>query len=91
MKTMERTTKTDRNRRNSESRIVWLCLNVIPSRDGSGPKVSFLCFKNFGGGKGFAVTLTTPYRYKAFRRCQTMARAEGFVRLYCFKNTNTLK
>ena len=34
MKKMEYTTKTECNRRNSESRIVKLCLNVMPSRDG---------------------------------------------------------
>ena len=34
------------------------------------------------GGIGFAVTSSFTYRYRAFRRCQTMAHAEGFVRLY---------
>ena len=34
-----------------------------------------------GGGIGFAVTSSFIYRYRAFRRCQTMASAEGFVRL----------
>ena len=34
------------------------------------------------GGIGFAVTSSFAYRYRAFRRCQTMAHAEGFVRLY---------
>ena len=33
-----------------------------------------------GGGIGFAVTSSFTYRYRAFRRCQTMAQAEGFVR-----------
>ena len=33
-------------------------------------------------GIGFAVTSSFIYRYRAFRRCQMMAQAEGFVRLY---------
>ena len=33
------------------------------------------------GGIGFAVTSSFAYRYRAFRRCQTMAQAEGSVRL----------
>lgn len=32
------------------------------------------------GGIGFAVTSSFTYRYRAFRRCQMMAQAEGFVR-----------
>ena len=32
-------------------------------------------------GIDFAVTSSFIYRYRAFRRCQTMASAEGFVRL----------
>ena len=45
----------------------------------------------YGEGIGFlgqakrqsraAVTSSFIYRYRAFRRCQTMASAEGFVRL----------
>lgn len=31
------------------------------------------------GGGGFAVTSSFTYRYRAFRRCQTMAQAEGSV------------
>ena len=31
-------------------------------------------------GIGFAVTSSFTYRYRAFRRCQTMAQAEGSVR-----------
>ena len=31
-------------------------------------------------GIGFAVTSSFIYRYRAFRRCQTMAQAEGSVR-----------
>ena len=50
-----------------------------------------LSLRNLGGGIGFAVTSSFTYRYRAFRRCQTMAKAEGSVRLYYFKNTNTLK
>ena len=34
------------------------------------------------GGIGFAVTYSFTYRYRAFRRCQMMAQAEGSVRLY---------
>ena len=33
-----------------------------------------------GGGIGFAVTSSFTYRYRVFRRCQTMAQAEGSVR-----------
>ena len=39
-----------------------------------------LCLNDLGG-IGFAVTSSFIYRYRAFRRCQTMASAEGFVRL----------
>ena len=31
-------------------------------------------------GVGFAVKSSFIYRYRAFRRCQTRAQAEGFVR-----------
>ena len=31
-------------------------------------------------GIDFAVTSSFIYRYRAFRRCQTVAQAEGFVR-----------
>ena len=41
-----------------------------------------LSLRDLGGGIGFAVTSSFTYRYRAFRRCQTMALAEGFVRLY---------
>ena len=34
------------------------------------------------GGIGFVVTSSFTYRYRAFRRCQMMAQAEGFLRLY---------
>ena len=34
------------------------------------------------GGISFAITSSFTYRYRAFRRCQMMAQAEGFVRLY---------
>ena len=50
-----------------------------------------LSLRDLGGGIYFAVTSSFTYRYRAFRRCQTMAQAEGSARLYCFKNTNTLK
>ena len=33
------------------------------------------------GGIGFAVTSSFAYRYRAFRKCQMMAPAEGSVRL----------
>ena len=39
-----------------------------------------LSLRNLGRGVGFAVTYTFTYRYRAFRRCQTMAQAEGSVR-----------
>ena len=92
MKTIKQTTKTGCNRRNSESRIVKLCLNVMPSRDGGRQLVNHLSLRDLGGGIGFlgqakrqsraAVTSSLTYRYRAFRRCQMMAQAEGFVRLY---------
>ena len=40
-----------------------------------------LSLKDLGGGIGFVVTSSFTYRYKAFRRCQMMAQAEGSVRL----------
>ena len=40
-----------------------------------------LNLSDLGGGTGFAVTSSFIYRYRAFRRCQTMAQAEGSVRL----------
>ena len=40
-----------------------------------------LSLRDLGGGIGFAVTSSFAYRYRAFRRCQTMAQAEGSVRL----------
>ena len=40
-----------------------------------------LSLRNLGGGGiGFAVTSSFTYRYRAFRRCQMMAQAEGSVR-----------
>ena len=39
-----------------------------------------LSLRDLGGGIGFAVTSSFTYRYRAFRRCQMMAQAEGFVR-----------
>ena len=39
-----------------------------------------LNLRDLGGGIGFAVTSSFTYRYRAFRRCQMMAQAEGFVR-----------
>ena len=47
---MEYTTKTGCNRRNSESRIVKLCLNVMPSRDGGRRIVNPLSLRDLGGG-----------------------------------------
>ena len=44
-------------------------------------------------GIGFAVTSSFTYRYRAFRRCQMMAQAEGSVRLYIlniYENTDTM-
>ena len=41
-----------------------------------------LSLRDLGGGIGFAVTSSFTYRYRAFRMCQTMAQAEGSVRLY---------
>ena len=42
-----------------------------------------LTLRDLGGS--FAVTSSFTYRYKAFRRCQMMAQAEGSVR-YCILN-----
>ena len=39
-----------------------------------------LTHNNLGGGNYFAVSSSFTYRYRAFRRCQTMAQAEGSVR-----------
>lgn len=39
-----------------------------------------LILNDLGGGIGFAVTSSFTCRYRAFRRCQMMAQAEGFVR-----------
>ena len=50
MKKMEYTTKTECNRRNSESRIVKLCLNVMPSRDGGRQLANPLNLSDLGGG-----------------------------------------
>ena len=42
-----------------------------------------LSLRDLGGvGIGFAVTSSFTYRYRAFRRCQMMAQAEGSVSLY---------
>ena len=41
-----------------------------------------LSLNDLGGGIGFAVTSSFIYRYRAFRRCQMMAQAEGSV---CFR------
>ena len=40
-----------------------------------------LNYNDLGEGVGFAVTSSFTYRYRAFRRCQMMAQAEGSV---CF-------
>ena len=39
---------------------------------------------NYNGLEGidFAVTYSFTYRYRAFRRCQMMAQAEGSLRLF---------
>ena len=39
-----------------------------------------LILNDLGEGIGFAVTSSFTCRYRAFRRCQMMAQAEGFVR-----------
>ena len=39
-----------------------------------------LSLNDLGGDIGFTVTSSFIYRYRAFRRCQTVAPAEGFVR-----------
>ena len=40
-----------------------------------------LRLNNLGGGNYFAVTYSSTYRYRAFRRCQMMAQAEGSLHL----------
>ena len=40
-----------------------------------------LRLNNLGGGNYFAVTSSFTYRYRAFRRCQMMAQAEGSLHL----------
>ena len=40
-----------------------------------------LILNDLGEGIGFAVTSSFTCRYRAFRRCQTRAQAEGSVRL----------
>ena len=40
-----------------------------------------LILNDLGEGIGFAVTSSFTCRYRAFRRCQMMAQAEGSVRL----------
>ena len=39
-----------------------------------------LSLNDLGGGIGFTVTSSFIYRYRAFRRCQSVASTEGFVR-----------
>ena len=41
-----------------------------------------------GEGIGYAVTYSFRYRYRAFRRCQTTAQAEGSVRYSSSINLN---
>ena len=84
MKTIKQTIKTGCNRRNSESRIVKLCLNVMPSRDGGRRTVNPQSLRDLGEGIGYAVTYSFRYRYRAFRRCQTRAPAEGSLRMYIY-------
>ena len=52
-----------------------------------------LILNDLGEGIGFAVTSSFTCRYRAFRRCQTRAPAEGSVRLYIlniYENTDTM-
>ena len=52
-----------------------------------------LSLRVLGGGIGFTVTSSFTYKYRAFRRCQMMAQAEGSVRLYIlniYENTDTM-
>ena len=41
-----------------------------------------LSLRDLGRGISFAVTSSFTYRYRAFRRCQMMAQAEGSLRLF---------
>ena len=47
----------------------------------SNTNCNLLNYNDLGGG-GFAVTSSFIYRYRAFRRCQMMAQAEGSLRLF---------
>ena len=47
-----------------------------------------LSLRDLGGDIGFAVTSSFTYRYRAFRRCQMMAQAEGSVRYSSSINLN---
>ena len=49
-----------------------------------------LSLNDLGEGVGFAVTSSFTYRYRAFRRCQMMAQAEGFVCLESSINENAV-
>ena len=51
-------------------------------------KYNPLSLRDLGGGIGFAVTSSFTYRYRAFRRCQMMAQAEGSVRYSSSINLN---
>ena len=47
-----------------------------------------LSLRDLGRGISFAVTSSFTYRYRAFRRCQMMAQAEGSVRYSSSINMN---
>ena len=67
------------NRRQTESNQT--CLNCRGAKEED--MVNHLTHNNLGGTcYGIASSKTYNIIYIAFRRCQTMASAEGFVRLY---------
>ena len=63
------------NRRQTESNQT--CLNCRGAKEED--MVNRLIYSDLGS-IGFAATSSFIYRYRAFRRCQTKAPAEGFVR-----------
>ena len=63
------------NRRQTESNQT--CLNCRGAKEED--MVNRLIYSDLGS-IGFAATSSFIYRYRAFRRCQTMAPAEGSVR-----------
>lgn len=68
------------NRRQTESNQT--CLNCRGAKEED--MVNRLTHNDLGGGYFYDIASSTTYNiiHRAFRRCQTMAPAEGSVRLY---------